>query len=222
MSLCRDSLVGRVFWFVEFIGFIGFVAFIEFVGSLGSLLDNIILDVIRMNIFLRDGPVPGRDTCQMYGFHIPGNQGMPPVKLFAVTQQPVGTGFGKPAKLGHFCRRQLQAFPDKGHPVFIRTAAAVLGVQQVTGYVRVIDPAGFPVLQLLQAAKTATITQRFPLLTGQFLQGFYFPEGGLIIWHRTSMEGRKVKPVPFFNLTCYDNELIYKPSSINKYKFRDS
>src|SRR5690606_36578538 len=62
--------------------------------------------------------------------------------------------------------------------------AAGLDVQQLAGDSRVVDGVGVVlVLELLQAAQTAAVTQELPLLAVHLFQGLALPEGGHYLCH---------------------------------------
>ena len=107
--------------------------------------------------FLRNRLFPGGNTRQVNGLGVPGYQRMPPEKILSTGHASISTRKGKPAKCRHFSRGQLQALLNQRCPVRIGSTATALDVQQVAGYVRVIDPAGFLVLEFLQTAEPATI-----------------------------------------------------------------
>lgn len=112
----------------------------------------------------------------MHRFGVSRQEGMPFRKVLPVREQTVGAGRGQPLEcLGRLCP-ELQAVGDDFRPICVIGAAASLGVEQPAGKVRVEDLARILVLDLVQAAQSAAVTERLPLAPVEFAQGFAFPE----------------------------------------------
>jgi hypothetical protein len=116
-------------------------------------------------------------------FRITGNQRVPPFQIPPVRQYSIGAGFGQPFYSLDIIRRQPDTVRHQLATVCVIGAPAGFYIEQITGYPGIKDAAGFPVFKLLQAAATASVTERFPLRRGQVMQWRGYPKGGIAKCH---------------------------------------
>src|SRR5262249_18286295 len=105
------------------------------------------------------------------------DQMMPPVKVLAFRDEPVGAGRWKPGERAYVLGRQTHAIIDLFQPVLVIRAAAEPGVEQPAADGRPVDVACILVLELGHAAFAAAVTKRFPLGRGHLLERLRLPEG---------------------------------------------
>ena len=106
----------------------------------------------------------------MYRLGIAAYQGVPIPKRLPARPQPVSTGNGEPVEATRHIGRQVDTVGHQLGAAGVITAAATLLIQVPATYFRVENLVGLLVLELVQAAFRAAITQRFPLICVQGLQ----------------------------------------------------
>ena len=121
-----------------------------------------------------------RNSGVMNTVTIPRDQGMPRFKLFPLGQAPVSTCFRQPMKRWDIPGAQLQTIGHQPCPVFVIGTSDGFQIQQAAGNGGVFYFAGGFVLKFVQAAFTAAVTERFPLILIHLTQGFTFPEGSVL------------------------------------------
>jgi hypothetical protein len=107
---------------------------------------------------------------------ITAHQVMPQGQVLAFTDQSIAAGRRQPAEFFGLARRELDAVRHKVTTVRVVGALAGFQVQQFAGDARVIDRVVLFIFELLQAAQTAPVAQRFPLLRIELIEGFAYSE----------------------------------------------
>jgi len=118
-----------------------------------------------------------RNSRVMNAVTVPRDQGVPRLKLFALGQAPVSTGFRQPMKRWDIAGAQLQAIGHQPCPVFVIGTCDGFQIQQAASNGGVFYFAGGFIFKFVQAAFTAAVTERFPLILIHLTQGFTLPEG---------------------------------------------
>lgn len=103
--------------------------------------------------------------------------------------QSIGARLGEPVKFPRPFGGKGGAFGDDGMTLCVIGALAILEIIITTH-----DPRGqnggiviLFVLEAMQTAQTASITQRFPLFMAKFTEFFCFPKGGKFFFHGDSV-----------------------------------
>jgi hypothetical protein len=139
--------------------------------------------MIRIHRRLRNRQVVNRNPRLVNRLRVAGDQGMPPFQSSSVRQNAIGAGFWQPFYSPDIIRCQSDAVRNQLAPVAVVGTSASFNVQKITGHPGIMDAAGFPVFELLEAAATASVTERFPLRSGHIMQRRGYPKGGIASGH---------------------------------------
>ncbi len=142
-----------------------------------QLADDVARPVMFLHALLRAGEVAHRNAGLMHRLRVAGDERMPPGKPAAFLHAPVAAGRGKPGQRAHLFRRQVDAVGHLREAVFVVRAAALADVEERAGKPRQDDLARVLVLQLVQAAAAAAVTEPLPLFGGHVFQRLRFPVG---------------------------------------------
>src|SRR5262249_20672271 len=132
---------------------------------------------VSRHFALTDCGASNRYTRRVHRFGRTGNERMPPAKVLALIDQPVGARFGKPAQPPDVSRCQFYTILNMGLPVFIVGASARSDVKKPTSKTRNRNIACVLVLKLDETALTAAVAQRLPFRSRHLAQAFCFPKG---------------------------------------------
>src|SRR5262252_3954957 len=139
--------------------------------------DDAIFVVLIAEIFLRDCDTSAhRNASSVHRLGIARYQWMPPVKIAAVRQQPVAAGRRQPFEVRDVLVRQPHAIIDLLAAVLVVFAPAGVAVEQATAHIRVVNPAGVEVLELVEAAAPAAVAYALPLGRGHFRKRLAAPK----------------------------------------------
>jgi hypothetical protein len=145
-------------------------------SRLSHPIDDVCLYVIRMHVFLGYHSTAYPNTGSHNSVPIPRNQRMPFRQALAFVETTIGTGIGQIWIIAYcFCSEH----ETLGYPFFsvwIVSAPARFGIQQLAGQIGVMDVTGIGVLQLYKAAAGASITERLPLIVTELAELFRLPE----------------------------------------------
>jgi hypothetical protein len=119
--------------------------------------DNMGRKPVVRDFALTDCSASNRYTRLMYRFGGTGNERMPPPKILALIDQPVGARFWKPAQPPDLPRCQFDTIFNTGLPVFIVGAAARSNVKKLTSKTRNSNIARVFVFELDKTASTAAV-----------------------------------------------------------------
>ena len=132
------------------------------------------------DIVLGKRATPHRHAGEVDAVAIARYQRMPPIEIAPFANQAVGAGGGQPAQLEHLGRGEADAIVHPLGAVLVVGAAAGFEIEQPAGHIGVRDFAGVLILRLDQAAFGAAVAQRFPLLSGELVEGFLLPERDVV------------------------------------------
>src|SRR5215467_443276 len=139
--------------------------------------DDTILIVLIAEIFFRNrDPAAHRNARRVHGVGIAGHQRMPPIKVVALRHQSVTACRRQPSEATNIVGRQPHAIVDSLAAIVIVLASAGGVVEQATADVRVINPPGVQVFELVETAAPATVAQALPFGHSQLCKGLAAPE----------------------------------------------
>lgn len=114
---------------------------------------------------LGDRPAAYRLAGGMHRLAIAAHQIMPGRQRFVVRAEAIGAGAREPGDILDIARGKPDAFDDIGAAVLVIAAETGLAIEQATGNICRVEIAGILILDLVQAAFSAAVAQRFPLRT---------------------------------------------------------
>src|SRR6516165_11303717 len=122
---------------------------------------------------------------------------MPPPEVFALVEEAIGAGLGKPSNAADNAGGQLHAIGDMLLPVAVVRAPARSKIEQLAGKPGYGDLAGILILELDQAALSAAVAERFPLLRRHASKGFALPERRIFVPRPGDIFGAGLAAGPF-------------------------
>lgn len=117
---------------------------------------------------------------------VSGQQRMPARQWAALGKPPVGAGLRQPGGLAQVARGQADTIGNAFQAIRIIGTAMTILIEQTAGNACVMHESAVLILIFIQAAFTAAVTKRLPLLVRHLRQGYALPEGALSIigeWH---------------------------------------
>ena len=124
-------------------------------------LDNMVFEI--SSVLLADRPSTSRLTRIMNSLAASGNQIMPIRERFSSGPDSIGTCFRQPVERLQVSPVEPNAIGNPLQPILVIETPTVPTVEKLAGDVRRIDHARVFVLELMDAAAAASVTQGFPL-----------------------------------------------------------
>jgi hypothetical protein len=158
--------------------------------------DDMGWEPVLRHFTLSDRGASSRYTGLVDRFGRTGNERVPPPKILAFIDQPVGACFGKPAQPPDLLRCQLNAISNMGLPVFIVRAAARSDIKEPASDTGDRDVACILVFELDKTAPAAAVAECLPLRSRHFPQAFALPKWLSSSW-LGKISGNPAPSVPF-------------------------
>src|SRR5215470_12870280 len=141
-----------------------------------GLADDVARDRAWAHAFLASGPTACRHASMVHRLGIAGYEGMPPFKIAALCQAPVGARLRQPPYLAQGVRADDDAVGHLRMARRVLAAAARAQVEKATSELGQEDLAAILVFHLEQATLATAVAERFPLSTRHRLQRRGLPE----------------------------------------------